>query len=291
MQKIIACFHARCSDGISAAWVLQKKYPNTEFHGIRPSETDFSSVDFRGAIVFFLDVSPASFEGILRVAEKVFVYDHHATTKKLVDSLQRNDKLSVVFDFERSGCLITWDELFPGEERPWFLEYVDDRDRWQWNLPNSREINEAIYSQGWMERLDDLWKTEKENLIAPGRDVLQIKEKQIRDALREALPVRFLSYDIWLCQAKWQMRSEVGNLLCSEALPNGKLPSFSAIWKFDEETGEIWISLRGEKKSPCLASICEMFGGGGHPKAAAFTLRSSKEFEETFEQIISPHMS
>ncbi|BAU80043.1 DHH phosphoesterase [Tokyovirus A1] len=285
MQKIIACYHGGCSDGTSAAWVLQKRYPNAEFHGIRPSETDFSCIDFEGAIVFFLDVSPANFDEILPKAEHVFLYDHHATTKKLVESVGTNEKLSVVFDTKRCGCLITWDELFPGEERPWFLEYVDDRDRWQWKLQNSREINEAIYSQGWMERLDELWNTEKELLIASGRELLQIKERHINDAIRVAVPVKFCGYEIWLCQAKWQLRSEVGNRLCSVLLPNGKIPSFSAIWKHDEETGEIWASLRGEKNSPCLATLCEKFGGGGHPKAAGFTIESAEEFEKIFEII------
>nr|WRK65522.1 phosphohydrolase [Marseillevirus futianmevirus] len=285
MQKIIACYHGGCSDGTSAAWVLKRKYPEAECYGIRPSETDFSFVDFSEAVVFFLDVSPANFDGILGVAKHVFLYDHHVTSKKLVDSIGARENLTVVFDSERCGCLITWDELFPGEMRPWFLEYVDDRDRWVWKLPNSREINEAMYFQGWMERLEELCEIEKMSLVEEGRKLLETKENEILYAIRQAVPVKFCGYKIWLCQAPWKLRSEVGNRLCSVPLPGGDTAPFSAIWKSDEESGEIWISLRGEKNSPCLASLCEKFGGGGHPMASGFTLFSTMEFEETFEII------
>nr|WQM87035.1 dHH phosphoesterase [Marseillevirus cajuinensis] len=285
MQKIIACYHGGCSDGTSAAWVLKKKYPEAECYGIRPSETDFSFVDFSGAVVFFLDVSPANFDGILDVADHVFLYDHHMTSKKLVDSLGARENLTIVFDYERCGCLITWDELFLGETRPWFLEYIDDRDRWVWKLPNSREINEAIYSQGWMERLDELCEANKELLVAAGKELLEIKEKEIVFAILQAVPVKFCGYKIWLCQAPWKLRSEVGNRLCFVPLPYEDAAPFSAIWKSDEESGEIWVSLRGDKHSPCLATLCEKFGGGGHQKAAGFTINSAREFEEIFEII------
>ncbi|ALH06730.1 putative DHH superfamily phosphohydrolase [Port-miou virus] len=274
MQKVVACFHGGCSDGIASSWVLSKVWPNAEFYGIRPGETELGHINFEGALVFFLDVCPAKFP---ENTKHIFVYDHHLTNKKFVDK----NGISMVFDTERCGCLITWDQFFPGQKRPWFLEYIDDRDRWQWKLPDSREINEAIYSQGWMERLDELEVQTPEDLASVGRGLLLEKEKKIQEAISLAVPARLCEYPIWLCSEEscWKIRSEVGNRLCSVPFSNGKLPAFSAICHKDTETQDYWVSLRGTEFSPCLATISEKFGGGGHSRASGFTIQNS-EFSE-----------
>ncbi|AMQ10557.1 putative DHH superfamily phosphohydrolase [Brazilian marseillevirus] len=277
MQKVVACYHGGCSDGIASAWVLSKRFPNASFYGIRPAETELGHIDFEDSTVFFLDVCPSSFPDN---AKEIFVFDHHVTNKRIVDNLDQ-ENIRVVFDSEKCGCLITWDELFPFIERPWFLLYVDDRDRWQWKLENSREINEAMYSQGWMERLDELVFVPKEELTSVGIFLLQEKENKIVGAMKNTARAKFCDFDIWLCEAPeqsvWQIRSEVGNRLCSIPFPDGQKPSFSAIWKKDEETQNIWVSLRGTNGCPCLASLSERFGGGGHPKAASFSTSSLSE--------------
>ncbi|AQQ73887.1 putative DHH superfamily phosphohydrolase [Kurlavirus BKC-1] len=282
MQKIVACFHGGCSDGISCAWVLSKVWPNAEFYGIRPGETELGHIDFENALVFFLDVCPSKFP---ENAKHIFVYDHHVTNKKFVDSCTI-ENITIIFDTERCGCLITWDQFFPDRKRPWFLEYIDDRDRWQWKLPESKEINEAMYSQGWMERLDELEVQTPEDLASVGRELLLEKEKKIQEAISTAVPAKLCGYSIWLCSQEscWKIRSEVGNRLCSMLFENGEPPAFSAVSLKDSETQEHWISLRGTNSSPCLATLSEKFGGGGHPKASGFTIKNSEEFSQIILQ-------
>ena len=55
------------------------------------------------------------------------------------------------FDMERSGAGMTWDAIHTDHdlhrERPWLVNYVEDRDLWRFKLPNSKEVNAYISSR------------------------------------------------------------------------------------------------------------------------------------------------
>src|SRR5688572_2721511 len=118
----LVIYHGSCRDGFTAAWVARLRYPAAEFHaghfGKRPPQVS-------GRHVLIVDFSyPRSvMEEMASQAESIVLFDHHKTAETELTSLPYAN-----FDMHRSGAGLAWDYLFPGEPRPWIVDYVEDRD-------------------------------------------------------------------------------------------------------------------------------------------------------------------
>jgi oligoribonuclease NrnB/cAMP/cGMP phosphodiesterase (DHH superfamily) len=193
---------------------------------------------------------------------------------------------------ERSGCQITWD-YFHKSTRPWFVNYVGDRDLWQWKLPNSKEINHIFFENNMLDplQLDNITNllkynsTQIDDLIKEGSSLLLFQKKQIDLAVSRAveasMTINDFTYNIWL-GSMYGDRSEYGNILAHKPLSNGKIPDFSASWIFNVKTREWQISLRGNKTSPDLSKIAEFYDGGGHCKSSGFIIKYPKTLHDIF---------
>jgi oligoribonuclease NrnB/cAMP/cGMP phosphodiesterase (DHH superfamily) len=197
----------------------------------------------------------------------------------------------------RSGCQITWDYFFDSQPRPFFIDYIGDRDLWTWKLPNSKEINTGLYEMGYIdsrnlnkltELLDDEENKLKE-LESIGKMIENKNKKDIDCGVYNAIEAKFKfkkkEYRLWLGgNINPNLKSEFGNTLCSKPFADGGMPDFSAVWQYDPKSDDWWISLRGvESRSPDLSVISSSFGGGGHPMASGITIKSpSKGLKELF---------
>lgn len=54
-----------------------------------------------------------------------------------------SDRMQIEFDMRQSGALLAWD-FFHYLGVSDFLRYIDDRDRWVWELPFSEEVSEGL---------------------------------------------------------------------------------------------------------------------------------------------------
>ena len=96
-----------------------------------------------GSRLFILDFSYPR-ETILelqRTHESVILLDHHKTA---AEELQGVPHCHI--DQSHSGAYLAWQYANPSEKPPGLILYVQDRDLWEWKLPNSREVSEAIAS-------------------------------------------------------------------------------------------------------------------------------------------------
>ena len=169
----ICYYHAGCPDGICAAWAIlqtQKEEPNTKFHaikghaefktiGIPAGCKEFNMNDYLGKSIIFVDVCPdeKSLTTMLDCAESIHILDHHTTNEALITKYKAHPKLrlSTIFDMERSGCQIAWDFVTgwninlslckdpmsnsrDDQSRPWFINYVADRDLYKHELKIGR---------------------------------------------------------------------------------------------------------------------------------------------------------
>ncbi len=119
-----------------------------------------------GRHLLLLDITlEASLRQLVEESETTEVCDHHESARGLLEKLTAEypSKLSVSFDTKRSGARIAWERYFPGQPLPPVVAYVEDRDLWQWRLPASREVNEALQVEdrlatfGDIERLHAEW--------------------------------------------------------------------------------------------------------------------------------------
>ena len=194
----------------------------------------------------------------------------------------------VVFDLDRSGARIAWDELNPdgvfqiGAPRlpkpaPWFIDYVQDRDLWRWLLPESKAVSAFMRSFGLdlttLFPLFDEWADDRGvtgYAIDCGRALLRQQEQDVRaiapsldwwdmpDGLGGTVSVPVVNSCIH--------GSELGHFLVVE-----HDAPFSVTW-YDEGVGAdtVKFSLRGRDGGLDVSKVAEMFGGGGHPAAAGF---------------------
>jgi nanoRNase/pAp phosphatase (c-di-AMP/oligoRNAs hydrolase) len=69
--------------------------------------------------------------------------------------------------------------------------------------------------------------------------------------------------------------SEIGAKLSPEC-------DFALIWYYDHDAKRTRVSLRSFHEHVDVSEIAKDFGGGGHKKAAGFTLPKSKHIDDIF---------
>ena len=306
MKKILdfdtIIYHGPCSDGTGGLWCACHYKPiQTHVSCKAGSNPANSAGNFTGQTVLFVDICPKIdyLLDLVTRATHVVILDHHVSSERMIldnqDKLSSISNLTIEFDMGRSGCQITWDYFFPDTPRPFFIDYLGDRDLWTWLLPNSKEINSALYEQNYI----DSWDLSKltrllidpelkiKELESQGKLILQLNKRELDIGLSNAIDVKFIYediiYRIWLGgNISPGLRSDFGNLLCKKSFKDGKIPDFSATWQFDPKSNEWWISLRGIAGSPDLSIIASKMGGGGHYFASGWTITHEKNLRDFF---------
>lgn len=247
-------YHANCADGFCAAMLFWYLFPKREYIPVQygdpcPGEGDAIIVDFS-----WPERDLDNWDG------NILVMDHHATSRFL------KDKEYAIWDDTRSGAKIVFDYL--ADEYPpqlqrklqKFVEYIQDRDLWKWELPRSREFSAGLklYPMDF-----DVWNMLDINrLIDSGSIVLKYQEQYIERKVKHA------SWWIFTDNSGRQHRLfGVNNTECiSEVAGQCSRDGLPGVSFFINDDMEVIVSLRG----PNSRVIAEQFGGGGHNNAAGF---------------------
>lgn len=264
MKKRLVISHGLCLDGFTAAWAAWLKFGDEETEYLAANHGDEApSVD--GREVYVVDFSYPR-DVMVRMharAASLRVFDHHKTAQEALADLP-----FVVFDMNRSGAGITWDELHGGT-RSWLVSYVEDRDIWRFALPRSREVNAWIGAvkresfQNWTE----LAEAGPEAAASKGEAVLAYVDRYVSEMADQARNVDFAGYRVPCVNAPYICISElVGRL--AEAAP------FAIGW-YQDRGGVYRYSLRSRgPDGHDVSEIAKRFGGGGHRNAAGFSSRT-----------------
>lgn len=299
----ICFYHKGCSDGIAASWCFQRKYPNSQLIPIYPQDKriDLNKIDVKGKKVYFVDVCAAQeiLLKIIKKAKQVTILDHHDAYEELLESLRTQlkrkkqlNKLSLTFDKTKAACQIVWDKYFKKKKRPLFIDYIADRDLWQFKLPHSKGVNNALYHMGKINHkslteLDRLSNEEfkdmiKNELVPFAKIKQQLDDNALffgeRGARACTMDTGTNKYVGWIAQIQPALKSELGNVLAKKSLPNGDQPDFAVIYQYSFEQKEWWLSFRGNGKQN-MSEICKEVdpAAGGHPNAAGLTLKDCRQ--------------
>lgn len=298
MEFDIVVYHEYCSDGIAAAWVVQLKNKNIQLVGcMAGSDIDTTKVDIVNKNIVYVDICPSVtfLQNNLHKANKITILDHHISAYKAIENAfpVSNEKLNWVFDMNRSGCMITWDYFFINiesglpNERPWFINYIGDRDLWKFELPYSKDISTGLFELKLLnfKGFDDLYlkdsSVEIQRICEVGKIANELKDKIINIEVNKAVEYKFvsspdLSYRVWAYRGPDEYRSDIGNALLKREFKDGCLPDFCINYRYDIERNMHYLSLRGDDHSPDLTLLCKKYGGGGHKKACGFEVDASK---------------
>ena len=274
MTSKICIYHGNCADGFTAAWVCKQALgSDVEFY---PGFYRDSPPDVKGKIVYIVDFSYKRhvMEQIVQDAVQVIHIDHHETAINDMKGFY-NPKFFKMYSEENtaSGAMLAWQYFFT-EEVPQFIKHIDDRDRWQFLLPGTREISANVFSyeytfDNWdMLAAADIGEQIKDGVAIQRRLIKDVKE--LADVVVRRANIA--GYNVPLANVPYQFGSDMCSVLA-------KNEPFAAYY-YDKPTHREF-GLRSIVGGVNVAKIAESFGGGGHATAAGFkrSFDEAREFE------------
>ena len=288
-------YHDHCADGFTAAWVAATIL-GTDKCDLHPAGYDAGDrpdpYPLPEQKVLILDFSypRQAMERLINEQPQVRLFDHHQTALQNLAGLP-----GCVLDMERSGAMITWQTLTQEHagapaaqtDAPYLIRYVQDRDLWRWQLPDSKSINAYI---GSMPYQFDEWTRLSAQLEDPahrniaikcGLALLRSQEQVVKAQAAQARTAEIYGinpetrmaqlYTVPVANATVH-RSETADLLLEDH-PDAP---FVAVYS-DTPTGRRW-SLRSENGRADVAHVAEFNQGGGHRNAAGFTSPLPEDF-------------
>lgn len=276
MAKPLVIYHANCTDGFTAAWVAAKALGDVElfpgFYGSAPPEV-------KDRQVYVLDFSykravMEQFIASLGIGSLV-VLDHHVTAEADLAGL-RGDRVTIVFDMARSGARLAWDYfadhsvIGPSSAAEWLINYVQDRDLWQWELPDSRLVSAGIEAVAkTLPAWDALAKRTPVDLAKDGAVIEAYRKLCIEAAVGLARWMPIVEHRVLAANTS-EMRFASDT---AYELADGQ-PFGATYWI--RADGVVQFSLRSRDDGVDVSEIARGYGGGGHAHAAGF--------QATFEQ-------
>ena len=258
MSDRLVIYHGKCIDGFTSAWVAWTKWgPDAEYIGASYGE---EPPDVRGRDVLIVDFSykRSVLERMAEEARSLRVLDHHKTAEEDLRGLP-----FCLFDMERSGAGIAWDDL-RCTERPWLVDYVEDRDLWRWELPDSRAVSAYIST---VEQTFPAWShlaaMPLSQAAERGAAVVSYIDRYVQEMSAQARWVEFEGHRVPVVNAPYLNTSELVGAL-AEAAP------FAVGW-FQRQDGKYQHSLRSRGDGAVdVSEVAKRYGGGGHRNAAGF---------------------
>lgn len=260
-MKPLVIYHGGCLDGFTAAWVADQFLDEPELHGVGYTDSPPLSEEVDGREVYIVDFSFKRdvCERLHSAARKLVILDHHKTAEAELAGLPYAQ-----FDMNRSGAGMAWD-FFGDTQRPWLIDYVEDRDLWRFALPYSKEINAGVATtEMTLEAWSELLLKGRDAARQLGKGALAFESMCARKAAETARVHRFEGYDVPFVNTQYQLASVTAGLL-AESYP------FAVAW-FQTKGGAYQYSLRSRGDDAVdVSEIAKRWGGGGHRNAAGFT--------------------
>lgn len=263
-------FHSNCFDGFGAAWAAKQFFKYSAKY--IPVSYQFDPPKLKpNANVYLVDFSYPleTLKTIAETANKVVVLDHHKSSQEALKELplpDTNEKITALFDMNRSGAVITWEFFHPDKNTPLFLQYIQDRDLWRFELPKSEEFHAWLRSHPFDYELWDKFNLHFEHnnqghFLREGEALLRATNQTVAMMCKKARYVNILNHKAVIVNATCHW-SEVGHHLLAEH-PEAE---FAASYGDVTENKVMW-SLRSRGDFD-VSQIAKVFGGGGHKAAA-----------------------
>lgn len=273
-QKAVVIYHDHCADGFGAAWAFKQLAERDYKEGVEYVPAQYGKepvfIPDHSADMYILDFS-YNREALVDLAANfasVTVLDHHKTAAEILSGWNHGlANLEIVFDMERSGAGIAWDYFTDHQPRPELIDYIEDRDLWQFELSDSKEINSLI---GFTKREFDAYDKlahlidhHYDRAVGMGALLLEQQSRHVQSIIAATKrPIEINGKHGLVCNCPGQFASDVGDELA-------KLSSTFGATYFQDSQDTMCVSLRS-KGDYDVSEIAKQFGGGGHKNAAGF---------------------
>ena len=270
-------YHANCSDGFGAAYAAWKCLgKKSQYHAAKHGS---SPPDVTGKNVAILDFSYNNIttKSMIEEANSLIVIDHHKSAM-----VELHDISQTHFDMTKSGAMLAWEFFHPGKEAPKFIQYIEDRDLWKWELPYSKEFAAAFDMVPF--EFEEFIKFEDDSVfddaVKRGSFILAYSKTVVKKVCEKAKPRKYDGKEVLVVNSSHWM-SEIGGRLSPDC-------DFAVVWYYDHEDRVIKVSLRAFHEHVDVSEIAKKFGGGGHKKASGFTLPGDTIIDDLFDRVETP---
>lgn len=302
-MKPLIIYHADCTDGYGAAFAAWLRFGDeADYFPAHYGRGD--TVDqlanylpaYRHRPVFIIDFSfpRPVMESLMQDAASLVWLDHHATSFKDWCGpryLASNERFSfclthpatpmeprvlIELDNTRSGALIAWQYFHPDRPVPRLFAYIDDYDRWAFQLPNTHAFSLALSSRApwtfsqWVDLSLELGTVAGpetfayQQMLADGQALLRMQETMVRSVIVDAIPCRLPGSELTglAVTCPLLLANDVGDALAKQS------GTYGVCW-YQKADGKVKVSLRSAGAVD-VSLLAAAHGGGGHRGAAGF---------------------
>jgi nanoRNase/pAp phosphatase (c-di-AMP/oligoRNAs hydrolase) len=210
-------------------------------------------------------------KGIVNLSKSVLFIDHHKT---IIDDIKliKSDKLTIIYDKNKSGASLSWIYCF-NSPLPKFIKLIEDNDigEWKYNETKAFMLGIGINFDISSPKISSLKQFKKlldesyvNSLIKESEPMLIYKNYLIKKSLKNYAIKKFEGYKIAVLNSASPLTPDIGTEL-------SKLPGidFSLLWSYSHNRKLYFVSLKSQNID--VGSIAKKYGGGGHTYASSFT--------------------
>lgn len=278
MTPDICIYHDNCDDGFAAAYAVWKRFGDAvkfvpaQYGGDRPN------VSGKDVLIVDFSFKAPEMKAMAGEAKRIIVLDHHKTAEAELDGFMRLEAVGgpfekrhadrmtsgvgVCFDMEKSGCRLAWEYCFGSQPMPEWMEHVEDRDLWRFNLRATKEVCIAIRS---LPRDFGLWDTfTTERLANDGVAIRRYVDMIVSNICDTAFEEEIAGHKVPVAACSYDFVSEAAHELLNR---NPDAPFAACVVRSYDG---ITYSLRSMDDRMDVSEIAKAHGGGGHRNAAGF---------------------
>jgi len=279
-KDFLCIYHGKCADGFTGAWVINQWAKDNghtvEFHPGVYGE-DYPPINMRHVILVDFSYDKETMIKMSRFSASITVLDHHKSAEANMVDLEHlmYCPSEIIFDMQSAGCEIAAEYFFNGQRHPKVLHHIADRDLWNFDMKNTKEISSAVFSYEYtFENWDYLMNPMNyDSLVNAGKAIEKKHNKDMLELFDGTLVWRDIEvngtlHKVATFNVAYFHSSELGN----HAMLQLDTP-FALCWYINDKD-EYKYSLRSIDGREDVSEIAKAFGGGGHRNSAGC---SSKE--------------
>jgi len=267
-------YHAHCTDGFGAAYSAWRLLGNRAEYYACSHGTPPPDVTDKNVVILDFSFDNATTKQMIKNAKNLLVIDHHKSAM-----VELHDITNTHFDMTHSGAMLAWLWFHPGKEPPKFIQYIEDRDLWKWELAYSKEFSAAFdmvpFEFEEFEKFED--DSVFDDAVKRGSYILAYSKTVIKKICEKAILKEFKGKKTLIVNSSHWM-SEIGANLAKDC-------DFATIWYYDHNVKMTMVSLRSFHETVDVSEIAKKFGGGGHKKAAGFRVSKDKHIDDIFNEV------
>jgi nanoRNase/pAp phosphatase (c-di-AMP/oligoRNAs hydrolase) len=290
----IVIYHSPCDDGFGAAWAAWKRWGDeVEYHAATYGKP---APDVAGKNVLMADFSykRPELDAMSFAAKSIVILDHHKTAAaelapfefhesgpgaisaddisgmlRDLDELNRPPVVAI-FDMDRSGARMTWDFCHTGMKLPDMIRFIEDRDLWRFDYPQTRAFSLWLRSHPydfavWNRIAEQLDGREAADIMRQAIAIEAFYDQKIAEIVGTARWRQINNVLVPVANCTWAFASDAAHELL-RAHPDAP---FAATY-YDRGDGSRTYSLRSEDSREDVSAHARRYGGGGHRNAAGF---------------------